>query len=76
VTYFLYFFVRLEYLDSHIIPTMHNFDEKKDSQKIFDFFKKDHDEWVRLYSPLIHVLLITTAFLKLMYYLRCNSEFG
>ena len=55
---------------------MHNFDEKKDAQKIFDFFKKDHDEWVRLYSPLIHVLLITTAFLKLMYYLRCNSEFG
>ena len=43
---------------------------------IDEYIKLDHDLEIRLYSPLIHILLITTAFLKLMYYLRCQPDFG
>lgn len=41
-----------------------------------DWQEKETKNYLIKYCPIVHIFLIFTAFMKLMYFLRCYAKFG
>jgi hypothetical protein len=89
-TYFAYFYIRFSNADVKGIPKLPKYRAYHDDNKnawFIDMTRKYDDDldgfindekklFLRKYCALVHIFLIFTAFIKLMYFLRCNSKFG
>ena len=71
--YMFYFFFRMQNLTADLIPSIptnliggEHVEERK------AFFKKERENTFKLYCPFFHTVLILAAFVKLLYFLRCN----
>lgn len=71
VVYFIYFSYRWDHTGA-AIPVL-----PEDGHHTSEgWFKDELEHKLRYYSPLVHLTLILTGFVKLMYYMRVYSAFG